>query len=507
MNRLIKWILIMVLLLTGCANRSPGDVTTPTEPGNMTVPTEKVEVTVPPQSGDETVSTESAVSYTLELELLGDASMTLEYDQTFVDPGVEAYGTANDGEPEPVAVQVDGTVGAELGDYILTYTASYHGIEKTASRRVAVVDTTPPVITLVPDPEWSYVLPGGEYQEAGFTAADHYDGDLTARVERRVEGDRIRYTATDSSGNSVTVYREILIDDPIPPELTLKGEKNLEITAGDPWKDPGYHATDNVDGDLTPKVKIFGSVNSAKAGVYTLTYQVSDGYGNTVSAQRTVTVKAPKPQIVEPSGKVIYLTFDDGPSDYTPRLLEILEKYNVKATFFVINTHRMDLLDDIVAGGHTLALHTKTHRYDKIYSSEEAFFDDLYALQQIILEKTGVKSMLMRFPGGSSNRVSKKYCTGIMTALTKSVQEHGFRYFDWNVDSDDAGSASTTNQVFENVKAGVRGKQYSVVLQHDTRGYSVEAVEKIIIWGLENGYTFLPLDETSPECHHNWVKN
>ena len=504
MKHILAWLLILTILLSGCVRQAPvgstlsvdsQTTTAPTVSGNLTVPSApnvSEEPTVPPE-----------ISCDLELTLLGQANMTLEYGQSFEDPGAQAFVIG----AESVPVQTEGAVLPELGEYIITYRASYQGIEKTAQRKVTVVDTTPPVITLVPDPEGSYVLPGGEYQEAGFTATDLHDGDITALVERRVEGQGIRYTSTDSSGNSVTVYRSFVVDDPIPPELTLKGEGTLEIFAGELWKDPGFSASDNVDGDLTSKVRLFGMVDSRTVGVYTLTYQVSDGYGNTVSAQRTVTVKAPKPQIVEPNGKVIYLTFDDGPSDYTPRLLQIFEKYGVKATFFVINTDRMDLLDDIVAGGHTLALHTKSHRYDKIYSSENAFFEDLYALQDIIYQKTGLKSMLMRFPGGSSNRVSKKYCTGIMTALTKSVQEHGFRYFDWNVDSDDAGSATTSDQVFQNVKEGAKANQYSVVLQHDTRSYSVEAVEKIIIWGLENGYTFLPLDETSPECHHSWVKN
>ena len=189
------------------------------------------------------------------------------------------------------------------------------------------------------------------------------------------------------------------------------------------------------------------------------------------------------------------------------RLLKILRKYDVKATFFVINSQYIHLLDDIVADGHTLAIHSKTHRYEKIYASEEAYFDDLYAMQQIIYEKTGVTATVMRFPGGSSNRVSKKYCTGSMTRLIQAVQDRGFQFFDWNVDSDDAGSANTAEQVFQNVKKGVKGKQYSVVLQHDTRKYSVDAVERIIIWGLENGYTFLPLEPNSPECHHDWVKN
>ena len=110
--------------------------------------------------------------------------------------------------------------------------------------------------------------------------------------------------------------------------------------------------------------------------------------------------------------------------------------------------------------------------------------------------------MLLRFPGGSSNTISKDYSKGIMTRLAAAVTERGFTYFDWNVDSNDAGGAKTADEVFNNVIKGVKNKQNSVVLQHDMKSYSVDAVEKIIVWGLKNGYTFLPLDANSPTCHH-----
>ena len=89
-----------------------------------------------------------------------------------------------------------------------------------------------------------------------------------------------------------------------------------------------------------------------------------------------------------------------------------------------------------------------------------------------------------------------------MTYLTQAVEDCGFSYFDWNVDSDDAGSAKTANQVFQNVVDGIRENPYSVVLQHDIHSCSVDAVERIIRWGQENGYQFLPLQTDSPVMHH-----
>jgi peptidoglycan/xylan/chitin deacetylase (PgdA/CDA1 family) len=124
-------------------------------------------------------------------------------------------------------------------------------------------------------------------------------------------------------------------------------------------------------------------------------------------------------------------------------------------------------------------------------------------MQKIIQDETGVLTTLLRFPGGSSNTVSKSYCDGVMTAITKKVEELGFQYFDWNVSSGDAGGITTKDGVFNNVTSGIsKLSGDAVVLQHDTKKYSVEAVEEIIIWGLEHGYSFAALDMNSPTAHH-----
>ena len=124
----------------------------------------------------------------------------------------------------------------------------------------------------------------------------------------------------------------------------------------------------------------------------------------------------------------------------------------------------------------------------------------------MIEDRTGIRTTLMRFPGGSSNTASKKHSKGIMTRLTQKVVELGFQYFDWNVDSNDAGGARTADEVFENVINGVQWAMdrygFAIVLQHDTQEFSIDAVARIIQWGKENGYTFLPLESNSPTIHH-----
>ena len=259
--------------------------------------------------------------------------------------------------------------------------------------------------------------------------------------------------------------------------------------------EPGYEAVDSMGEDLTQCVSVMGAVNKWLAGNYVISYTVQDTEGNVATVERIVFVEHAD------NGKVIYLTFDDGPSPNTPKLLEILDKYQVKATFFVVNTYYVGYVEDIVKKGHAIGVHSASHEMGEIYASEDAYFADLEKMRDIICQRTGVYTNLIRFPGGSSNTVSC-FNPGIMTRLTKLVGEKGYHYFDWNVSAGDTSSATTADAVFERVVSGCRNRTVSVVLQHDTKSYSVDAVERIIQWGLENGYTFLPLDENSPKSHH-----
>lgn len=110
---------------------------------------------------------------------------------------------------------------------------------------------------------------------------------------------------------------------------------------------------------------------------------------------------------LKPSKKYVYLTFDDGPSENTPALLEVLGKNNVKATFFVVYNSNKQYYQDIVCAGHAIGLHSYTHDYAKIYQSEDAYFADLQQLSDYVKDACGVESKLLRFPGGSSNTVSR----------------------------------------------------------------------------------------------------
>lgn len=445
--------------------------------------------------------------FSLSIELDGTSGMKLEYGEQFVDPGYRAVLRGSrfwtEGVPMEIPVTCTGDLHTEkVGKYAIEYYAQVHGLSAAATRTIRVVDTECPVISLTPD--LADLEPAPVYKEAGFRAIDNYDGDITDQVVRTVEEGKVTYAVLDSSGNPAYAIRDIPVYDITPPVIELAGGKDVTLTIGTLYEEPGYTAVDNHDGDITELVEVDEvEIDRFHPGEYTVHYRVADSKENETDVARHITVKASKhPREIYPSGKVIYLTFDDGPCEDTPRLLDVLEQYGVKATFFVVDSGYPEILQRIVEDGHSIAIHTMTHEYSSIYSGIDSYFDDLLGMQQVIYEATGVKTNLMRFPGGSSNTISRKFRKNIMTELTQLVEDAGFTYFDWNVDSNDAGGATRTSEVIRNIEDGVSKETISLVLQHDIHPFSVSAVEEILQWGLENGYTFLPLEANSPSMHH-----
>ena len=226
--------------------------------------------------------------FSLELALNGPEEITIEYGGTYEEPGATATfsGTEYPETPVDVAVTVEGTVDVnKVGTYYVDYSAKHTDryamrdvvMTDYARRTIHVVDSEAPVITLVADPD-VYTIPGQVYQEEGFTATDNYDGDITHLVVRTETVEAVTYQVTDSSSNTTQVERVIVYHDPIPPELTLKGNATVTLEVGTAYKEPGYIATDNCDGDITSWVTVSGNVNVNKAGTYTLEYSVKDSY-------------------------------------------------------------------------------------------------------------------------------------------------------------------------------------------------------------------------------------
>ena len=213
-----------------------------------------------------------------------------------------------------------------------------------------------------------------------------------------------------------------------------------------------------------------------------------------------------KPIIFGEKAKVVYLTFDDGPSENALKILKILKKYNVKATFFVTNLDEPKYMKNIVDEGHQIALHTYSHNYKKLYSSEKNYFEDLEKIGDLVKEQTGIIAKVIRFPGGSSNTVSAEYSKGIMTRLAKAVEQKGYKYFDWNVDSGDAArNYVPATTILSNVKRRSKNIKRCVVLMHDTKqkATTVEALDSICAYYKSKGYEFDVLTANSVSCHQS----
>ena len=196
--------------------------------------------------------------------------------------------------------------------------------------------------------------------------------------------------------------------------------------------------------------------------------------------------------------KTIYLTFDDGPGAYTEKLLKYLKQYDVKATFFVTNQNPKYkyVLKKIVEDGHAIGVHSNTHQWS-IYSSRKSYLNDFNTMHKIILDETGVDTKIFRFPGGTNNTVSRKYSRGIMKDLASYMTNEGYIYFDWNVDCYDT-SGYNSSKIAQATINQIKNRHSSVVLMHDIRNSTVEAVKTIIEYGLKNGYEFAVIDESTP---------
>ena len=203
--------------------------------------------------------------------------------------------------------------------------------------------------------------------------------------------------------------------------------------------------------------------------------------------------------------KVVYLTFDDGPSPVTSTILDILDAYGVKATFFVTAQfpEYIDMIGEEYSRGHTVGMHTYTHEYS-IYTSLDTYFDDLGKISAIVEEQIGYVPFAVRLPGGSSNTVSRSYATGIMTSVCNELLARGYQYWDWNAETGDGGTV-TADQAYYNAVAPISsGMTDVVILAHDmpAKQTTVDALPSIIEYYLANGYEFRAIDRNAYVSHH-----
>ena len=208
-----------------------------------------------------------------------------------------------------------------------------------------------------------------------------------------------------------------------------------------------------------------------------------------------------------PPDKWVCLTFDDGPSKTTPDVLSALNSAGVKATFFVVATGNNDkylpLISEAAAAGHQIALHSASHEYSDIYQSADAYWKDIDLLKERLSPYVRADGLrYLRFPGGSTNTVSRRYGgRGLMQQLKEEVTAKGYAYVDWNVCAEDAvGGKPSAGTIFRNIVRETGEQTQCIVLMHDsaTTRTTAEALPDIIQWYKDNGFAFLTVEQAVP---------
>lgn len=434
------------------------------------------------------------------ITLKGDKVVIININDNYEEKGfIGSYNFKDETSKIKITNNVDNK---KIGKYKIIYSLNLDNVKVKNTRTVEVKDLKKPKIKLIGD---GHACPNQKYKEEGYEAIDNYDGDLTSKVKIKYTKNQAMYTVLDKSKNKTIKKRKIIYKDIKGPNIALNGESLINVYVGEEYIEPGYIVSDNCDQNID--VSVDGYVDTNIIGKYIITYKATDTSGNTTELERIVNViDYDQTPVIDGRGKTIYLTFDDGPSSsITPSLLQILKEENVKVTFFVVNHD--DSLNYLIKqeydDGHTVALHSSTHDYSYIYSSTTNFFNDLNSIREKVYNITGQYSNITRFPGGSSNTVSRRYSPGIMSTLTSQVLEQGYIYFDWNISCEDAGSAKDENDVYNNVVNNLVYEN-NIVLLHDFEGNykTLNAIRRIIHYGKENGYTFKPITErTVPNRH------
>ena len=442
-------------------------------------------------------------AHTYTVNLNGDQKQYLSFNSEFNDEGFTIYNNKRVIDKKEAEYSITSNVDTRaLGEYKIQYVVKFQGKEYTLERIVEVVDNTPPVIeTNVDVIEKSYcedkLVTNLEYK-----ATDDYDGDVTSKIEKSELDDKVVLTVTDSHNNTATKELSLSFKDKPSNKITLNGSSSISVSLNGTYNEQGAFYSDGCGNKIDEEIDIDGSVDTSKEGKYTITY--TSKTDNSVKATRTVTVKdMPKASSAPVTGNsVIYLTFDDGPCYYTKQILDTLDKYNIKATFFVTNqiSGYQYMIAEEAKRGHAIGVHTKTHQWN-IYNSLDAYWNDFNQMNDIIEQQTGKRTSILRFPGGTSNHMAKTP----MSTIANSVTSKGLRYYDWNVCVEDAGSCTKSSNkeqcVYNYFVGGLKPGRDNIVLLHDLKSYTANSLERMIKYALDKGYTFKAIDENTAQVH------
>lgn len=444
----------------------------------------------------------------VKVSLNGEVLSYLTVNTEYQDEGFEVLEKENVVDKELYSYKIINDINTHIpGNYKIYYEVKYLDNVYFLTRNVSVVDDVMPEITVSKDKVSMYKCGKKMVSDLEYSATDNYDGVITDKVKEVIDKDKdtLTLSVSDSSGNTTFKELNISVTENIVPVITLNGNNIVYVSKGKSYTDEGAKVSDLCGRKTSKDLIVENNVDTSKNGTYKVTYKI-DNDGEIIKKSRTVIVYTKSTPIDNDNsgvGKVVYLTFDDGPGRYTKKILDILDKYDVKATFFVTNQFKsyVPIIKDIYSRGHVVAVHTLTHKWS-IYSSVETYMKDFNDMNAIIKNYTGSYSKIFRFPGGSSNTISKGYSKGVVSAIASKMKEYGYVYFDWNVDSGDA-SGANRSKVVNNVISGIKRKNVSVVLMHDIKKATADGIEEIIKYGVQNGYTFKTLNINSPTVQHS----
>ena len=318
----------------------------------------------------------------------------------------------------------------------------------------------------------------------------------------------VKITVEDESGNKTTkkCTVHVVAKNTEPP--VLEGVRDLIVHKGDTKFNYLHGIFARANYDPKPIVTVDTSkIDINRADTYPITYIAKDHSGNECRKTCHVVVSDTKEigTMVPTKEKVMYLTFDDGPSQYTQPILDILDRYQVKATFFVTGMHEqyVPLIKTMKKKGHTVGMHTYSHNYAQVYASIDAYYQDLSKIEGLCKRELGYVPKYIRFPGGSSNTVSRRYAPGIMSTVAKQLIDRGFQYYDWNVSSGDASGTLPAATIIANATAS--NAKNIMILCHDAVGKktTVDALPSIIEHYKQLGYRFEAINDYSFVPHHH----
>ena len=392
----------------------------------------------------------------------------------------------------PTDVEIDSSqVNVEkLGEYEVVYKYK----DEKRILKVQVVDTTPPefevqdqtvALNQTIDPKY-LVKNIKDATKTTVTFQEKYT--FNKAGEQQVE-----VVVTDEAQNKTVKTAKVkVVEDKEAPEI-IAGNVSIIVGTKTDLKSL-VSAKDNFDKEPSIDV-VANDFDVNKKGNYEIKYIAKDAAGN--QSEKTITI-----QVIDKTDeneKVVYLTFDDGPSRHTPEVLEILDRYNAKATFFItgMNASYRKYIQIAHDKGHTIGLHTYTHSYSKVYASINAYFDDLEKVGALAKEYIGFVPKYIRFPCGGSNTISKKYTPGIMSKLVKMVEEKGYIYYDWNAENGDGYSKMSKKEMLR--RATSSSEKKIMILMHDANGKqnTVDILPDVIEYYQKRGYTFKAIDDST----------